>query len=161
MQMTVPFHYSTTFVLDKSHFSETFDASVPPIEGVKPYTKAILIALFGVVLLYGTPVSGYLAWFIICLGAVEALSVKFRKAWWLWRQLLSRSANSPVELKMDESGIYWQSAYVNNQLRWDELNRIESTEAGWLLHSQAGRTYLSNRCLNDEALAFLQRQSTR
>ncbi|WP_099035295.1 YcxB family protein [Lacimicrobium alkaliphilum] len=157
--MNSDFHYTTTYLLDKSHFSETFDESARLESGIKAYGKALSLAIAGLVVLLFTPFTAYLAWFLVGLGVVEGLNVRFKKSWWLARQMLSRAAGNKVDLTIDEQGVHTQSAYVDSMLNWENVTRIESTERGWLLYQGQARFYLSNRCLSDEAVAFIRSKS--
>lgn len=157
--MPTSFNYTTTYVLDKTHFSETFDESATPETGIRAYAKAIILAMLGLALLYVAEFSGYFAWFLIGLGVIEGLSVRFKKPWWLARQMLSRAANNKVTLSIDEHGIKTESAYVDSTIAWENISHIQPTERGWLLYQgekrRGPRSYLSNRCLSDEAIAFI------
>lgn len=154
--MSNDFHYSTTYLLDKSHFSETYDESVTVDETFRPYIKAVVVALVGLVLLYITEFSPYFCWFLIALGGVEALSVRFAKGFWLARQMMSKAANNKLTLTIDEQGVSSKSIHVDSQIKWADITQVEATRQGWLLHLAGGKTYLSNRCLSEEAIAFLE-----
>lgn len=153
--MKPEFSYSTTYVLNKSHFRETFEESVSVDDANHLYTKSVALAVVGLVVIYFTDISAYLGWFFVALGAVDALSVRYKKPWWLARQMLSRAANTELTLCIDEQGISSQSIHVDSKLPWSDIDKIEPTRQGWLLHQRAGKTYLSNRCLSDDAKAFL------
>lgn len=153
--MPTPFSYSTTYVLDKSHFSETFDESARIDTGFKAYSRAVMLAVLGLALLYVADISGYFAWFLIGLGVVEGLSVRFKKPWWLARQMLSRAANNKVTLTIDAEGIKTRSAYVDSAIAWENITDIQPTERGWLFYQGKARSYLSNRCLSGQAIEFI------
>ncbi|MFQ3236813.1 MAG: hypothetical protein ACI9C4_002387, partial [Paraglaciecola sp.] len=55
--MTPPFSYSTTYTLDKSHFSETFDESITVDNAKRVYFKAIILALLGLAMLLFTQIT--------------------------------------------------------------------------------------------------------
>ncbi|WP_371194429.1 YcxB family protein [Glaciecola sp. SC05] len=158
--MTTPFHYSTTYVLDKSHFSETFDESVTTNNPKTAYLKSIGLALFGIALLLLTELSGYAAWFVIVLGIVEALSVYFKKPWWLARQMISRAANETLTLTIDNEGVSSSSDSVESKILWEDVTQVEGTAQGWMLHHANGRNYLSKRCLSDAANDFLRQKAS-
>ena len=153
--MKSEFTYSTTYKLDKSHFSETYDESVSIDTSSNRYLKSIAFALIGLVLIYVPDVSGFLAWFFIALGVVDALSVKYQKAWWLFRQMLSKAANNELTLTIDEQGVSTKSPMVESLLRWSDIVDIQPTDRGWLLHMEKGKYYLSNRCLSEQATAYI------
>jgi hypothetical protein len=154
--MSDSFSYSTTYILDKPHFSETYDASKVIDDPKKRYAKPFVLALAGLFVLYFTELSAYIAWFIIALSGVELLSIRFHKPWWLARQMISKAANGELTLTIDEEGVSSQSFYVDSKILWQDINRIEKTSQGWLLHTAVGRSYLSNQCLSEEAQAFVQ-----
>ncbi|WP_395341983.1 YcxB family protein [Ningiella sp. W23] len=158
--METPFQYSTTYSLDKSHFSETFDESMPSKRSMSEYFKAIALVLFGAAILVFTSLSGYAAWFIIVLGIVDALGVYFKKPWWLARQMISRAANTKLTLSIDEEGISSRSTSISSNILWADIQQIEKTKRGWMLHHSAGRHYLSDRCLSDEASAFIKTKAS-
>ena len=153
--MTTPFLYSTTYILDKSHYSETFDASAAVDNAKKGYRVSILLALFGLAILMFTGVDPYVAWFVVALGALEALSIRFRKPWWLARQMISKAANTELTLLIDEDGVSSKSYYVETNIAWDDVSKIEQTTLGWLLYHSAGKNYVSGRCLSGAAQEFI------
>jgi len=157
--MTSPFYFSTTYILDKSHFSETFDESVTVDKSNTVYFKTIVLAMLGLGILIFTDVNPYAAWFIVALGAIEALSIRFRKAWWLARQLISKAANADVTLTIDEKSVSSKSFYVTSEISWLEITKVEQTVQGWLLYHKGGKNYLSNRCLSDAANEFINAQA--
>ena len=158
--MTAPFYYSTTYKLDKSHFSETFDESIPVNTSIKAYVKSIGLAIIGFAILYFTNLNSYAAWFIIVLGVVDACSVYFRKPWWLARQMISEAANVELTLTIDENGVSSKSFSVESKITWDEVIKIEQTRQGWLLYHASGRNYLSSRCLSEAAKEFIRAQAS-
>jgi hypothetical protein len=157
--MTKPFSYSTKYTLDKSHFSETFDESTTLKVGLNAYLKSIAFVLLGLAILYLTQISPYGAWFLIGLGFLEALSTRFKKPWWLTRQMLSKAANTELTLTIDEHGVSSKSFYVDSKISWDDIGKIEKTAQGWLLYHNAGKNYVSTRCLSDAASEFVNTQA--
>lgn len=153
--MTQEFSYDTTYILDKSHFSETFDESVVESNANTAYFKSILLAVLGLGVLLTTDVNPYAAWFIVALAAVEALSVRFRKSWWLTRQMLSKTANAEVSISISDHKIHTHSFYADSHILWSEVSQIEATKQGWLIYHPKGKNYLSNRCLSTDAIEFL------
>lgn len=152
--MTTQFHYSIKYVLDKSHFSETFDQTAVNHHKFR-YNKPIFLSVFGASLLFLIESSAYLGWFIIALGILEALSIRFEKPWWLARQMISKAANSELTLTIDDEGISSESFYVKSHILWSDISKIQATDLGWLLYHAGGKTYVSNRCLSTEAIAFI------
>jgi len=152
MKLATPYH--TSFVLDKAHFSECFDQSVQT-NGYKDYTKAAIVAVLGVILVLWIDVSKYLAYFVFCLGMVEGLSVRYKKTWWLWRQMLSKAYDHTVELEINQQGVITKSFYINSEFTWDDVTQVTITDSGVLLTHCAGVNYLSNSYLSDEVIAFI------
>ncbi|MCW8092709.1 YcxB family protein [Alteromonas sp. ASW11-130] len=153
--MPTPFSYTTKYKLDRSHFAETFDESFVEQNFMQRYFKAIVLLLIGAAMLLFTEITAYLSWFFVALGALEAVSVRFRRPWWLTRQMMSRAANSELSLTIDEEGLKTTSAYVEYVIHWPDVTRIDSTTKGFVIHHQKGRTYLSNRCLSAAAQQFI------
>jgi hypothetical protein len=157
--MTPPFSYSTTYTLDKSHFSETFDESITVDNAKTVYFKAIILALLGLAMLLFTQITPYIAWFIIAMGALEVFSIRFKRSWWLTRQLISKAANSELTLTINENGVSSKSFYVESEILWADVRKIEQTDQGWLLYHSAGKSYLSGRCLSEAAKDFISAQA--
>lgn len=157
--MTDSFHYSTTFILDKAHFHECYSNSVVKARPIVAYRKAMALSLVGIGILLLTELDAYLGFFILALGIVEALGCRFAQPWWVTRQIFGRSGNSEVTLTIDEQGIHTDSAHVNSAILWGDVNDVTETTDGLLvLHSQGGgqgKSYISVKCLSDEAKAFL------
>ncbi|WP_158965977.1 YcxB family protein [Paraglaciecola sp. L3A3] len=153
--MTQPFHYSTSYILDKSHFGETFDETFVKVEPKKAYSKSMILALLGTILLFATKLDPYISWFVIVWSGIEALSVRFHRSWWLARQMISKAANNDLTLTLDEKGVSTQSNSVKSFIAWDDIVKIEQTKQGWLLFYGKGKSYLSNRCLSPEAQEFV------
>ncbi len=158
--MSDSFYYQTVYTLDKSHYAETYDESATPSQGLKGYLKSIIIMAIGLVLLSLPGVDSYLGAFLFMLGVVEALSVRFHRAWWLARQLISRAANNDLTLTINEQGIESRSSYVTSLIKWQDVKSIEATSRGWLIHHNTGKSYLSNRCLSEQAQQYIRGKST-
>ncbi|PAJ72118.1 hypothetical protein CJF42_23015 [Pseudoalteromonas sp. NBT06-2] len=152
--MTTEFIFSTRYVLDKTHFSECYDESVTTDTSIRAYYKSIGLVTSGVILIF-SPIDKYLAWFILSLGVVEALSVYYNKAWWLMRQRLSKASGNTIQLMMNEEGIFVKSDFVDVKNLWTEINEIKQTKKGFLLKLNKSTNYISNRCLSEEAKHFI------
>jgi len=157
--MTTPFSYSTSYILDKSHFSETFDESVPVGKTKTVYLKSIILGSLGLALLLFTEITPYAAWFIVGLAALEVLSIRFRKSWWLARQMISKAAGHELTLTIDETGVSSESFYIESKVLWAEVKKIQQTAQGWLLYHAVGKHYVSGRCLNNAAREFIRAQA--
>ncbi|MDO6638866.1 YcxB family protein [Shewanella sp. 5_MG-2023] len=154
---TTTYSYSVEYILDRSHFEETFDESVVINTSPKRYLKSVAFLVAGFLMTI-TELSPYVAYFFIGLGAVEALQVRFNRAWWLMRQLISKSANNPVNLTIDDNGIHSKSTYIDHHLAWDDVYRIAETSQGFLLTTQLTKHYVSKRCLDDTCSDFIRKK---
>lgn len=152
--MNPTFRYTTQFTLDKTYYSECFDQSVNQDFSIKHYIKACIFIVAGTALLL-TGVNNYASWFIIGLGLLEALSIKFKRPWWLMRQMWSRAAGNKVNLTLDEDGIATQSDHLESLLPWEDICRFKETEQGFLLQLRRGQYYLSKRYLDHPAEEFI------
>lgn len=150
-------HHQHRFILNRAHYEECFDESVTPVSGWKPYIKTLGFALMTFALL-ASPLPAYLGWFFMGLTLVEFLSVRYQRTWWLWRQLMSRAANTEITLTLTEATLTTESSGQPHELRWDALDRISRTPKGYLLHQGKGRQYLSRSALSDEAAIFLEQR---
>ncbi|MDG2070692.1 MAG: YcxB family protein [Pseudomonadales bacterium] len=87
-------------------------------------------------------------WMLIALGVLEVLHIRYRRAWWLARQMWGASANSEVTLTINDEGIRTQSSFVQTSLLWIDIVRVIETNLGHLLVDKAGgQQYLSKSLL--------------
>jgi hypothetical protein len=156
--MDQPSEQSITYKLDKAHFQECFEQSAPPVNK-KDYLKAIILGGLGIALFFVEAEHYYIPFFIFCLAVVELLSVKYRKTWWVWRQLMSKAGNSSIKLTICESGIKSQSKQVNTDIAWDDLVAITKTDKGFLLKHHQGVNYISTSHLSESMLQLLMTKS--
>ena len=154
--MTKPFSYQTTFILDKSHFRECYDESVQAQSFVTLYGKGALLLLVGAGLVLFSELNQYAAWFIFSLGVLELVSNRYKKSWWVARQMLSKVAKAEVTLEINQESLHISSFYHDNKMLFSDVELIIPTENGWLISHKSIRHYVSNRCLNEPAQAFLQ-----
>lgn len=160
--MTHPFIYSHQFILDKAHFNECYSQSVDSTPSFRTYFKAIVLALFGILLVLFSDVNAYAAWFVFALGILEAISIYYKQAWWVMRQLLGKSAKGEVTLTIDDKGISTESFYVKSMVLWENIKEYKKTTLGWVITHDLGNNYISDSCLSEESQAlFLQRQSSK
>jgi hypothetical protein len=153
--MTNSFSYSTTFVLDKAHFNECFSNSVVIDHSWLAFRKAIIFLLIGIVLVLFINLNAYVGYFLLGLGCVEALSLKYQQPWWVTRQMLSRVAGSEVTLILDETGIHTHSFYLDTHILWQDIKEVNQTKDGFLVVHIKGHSYVSDTCLSEDAKAFL------
>jgi len=150
-----PFNYQSTFVLDKSHFSECYEESVSPQPFFTLYLKAIVMLFIGAGLVLFSEINPYAAWFIFALGVLEVVSTYYRKPWWVMRQMLSKVAKAEVTLEITDEYIRTHSFYNDNQMLYGDIDSIAATKNGWLISHKSGRHYISNRCLTEQVQLFL------
>ncbi len=159
--MNTPFIYSHTFILDKAHFNECYSQSVDSTPSFSTYFKAIVLTLFGLVLVLFSDVNAYAAWFVFALGILEAVSIYYKQAWWVMRQLLSKAAKGEVTLTIDDKGISTESFYVKSMVLWENIKDYKKTQLGWVITHDLGNNYISDSCLSEESQAlFKERQSS-
>ncbi|TWX66200.1 YcxB family protein [Colwellia sp. C1TZA3] len=154
--MTQAFNYQTTFILDKSHFSECYDESVAVPTFAALYRKGAFLLVIGAGLVMFSELNPYPAWFIFSLGLLEIVSSRYKKAWWVARQMLSKVAKAEVSLQINADSVHISSFYNDNRMKFSDIERITATDNGWLITHHSFRHYVSNRCLDESAKAFLQ-----
>jgi hypothetical protein len=153
--MPQPFSYSTRYQLDKAHFQECYSESAIIDTSFYAYKKSAVLIVAGILLVLFSQMNPYAAWFVFSLGILEAVSVYYQKPWWVMRQMLSKAAKGEVELTIDDKGINSKSFYASLSLQWEDVLTIETTELGWLIKHEKGRSYISNSTLSEEATTFL------
>jgi hypothetical protein len=153
--MPQPFSYSTRYQLDKAHFQECYSESAIIDTSFYAYKKSAVLIVAGILLVLFSQMNPYAAWFVFSLGIVEAVSVYYQKPWWVIRQMLSKAAKGEVELTIDDKGINSQSFYASLSLQWKDVLALSSTQLGWLIKHEKGRSYVSNSNLSAEAITFL------
>jgi hypothetical protein len=151
------FSFSSEFVLNKAHFVECFEQSAKPVPLFKRYLKALILMALGVLLLIFIDANNYMEFFVFALGVLDALSVYYRKTWWVWRQLISRSSNATVTLSIDASGISTASVHLKQTTPWQNIHGFDHTELGFLVRHTGGTHYLSRNNLSDDAIEFIQK----
>ena len=152
--------FETHFMLDREHYAECFDQSMLLKGPQKPryiFIAGLIIA--GLFFLFATDVQGLLAWFFFAIAALEYFSFKYKRPWWLTRQMMSKNAGNKITLIFDDQGIENKSVYINNQLAWQSIDSFYETDAGFMLNlHQGGQQYLSKACLDDSIQEYIQQQ---
>ena len=145
-------YYETHFILNREHYAECFDQSMLLKAPKKPrYLFMAAAIITGLLFLFVSEINGLLAWFFFGLAILEYISFKYRRAWWLTRQMISKNAGNKITLVFDEDGIENRSVYINSQLAWQSIKSFHENEGGYMLNlHQGGQQYLSKSCLNDE-----------
>ncbi|WP_105254865.1 YcxB family protein [Pseudoalteromonas sp. T1lg75] len=149
-------NYTTTYILNKDYFSESYEQSLPLSNRKQPKYGLILLlvalALFSILKLQ----NNYLGYFLFALALLEMVAYRYQKAWWIARQRLSRAAGHEVELKIDEQGIGTTANGKTRLLSWTDISEAVATDKGVVLVTAKGHShYLSNAVLNDEVREFI------
>lgn len=158
--MSEPFNYQTTFILDKSHFNECYEESVPDKSFKDLYAKGGVLLLIGAILVMFTELNPYASWFIFSLGVLELVSSYYHKPWWVARQMLSKVAKAEINLNITQESIHISSFYNDSDMKFSDIDSLMPTSNGWLISYKGHRHYISNRCLDEQALQFLQLKVT-
>ncbi|WP_435249185.1 YcxB family protein [Vibrio sp. nBUS_14] len=151
--------FTTEYTLDKTFFAECYGQTSLPTQFPKAYLKGILFLVFGVVLLeFELLPNGYVGWFFIVLSVIEAFSVYCKRTWWLWRQKISSGAGSKVIFSGDTDGVSYKNRKATNTITWNQIDELEQTDLGFIIHIGKQRQYVSKSCLRDDAITFMVEQ---
>jgi hypothetical protein len=150
--------FTSTFTLDKSHLTECYLESNSIELNFPTFLKAIVLVLFGLILLLFSDVNTYAAWFIVGVGVLEALSIYYHQPWWVLRQMMSRSYKSKVTVTVDEKGVLSESHYNTGRLLWLDINTYTESEHGYVLFFDKSKSYLSKQILTQEAQDYIVKQ---
>ena len=151
--------FESKFTLSKRHFNECFEqsSSIQP-QTKKRYLKALLLLCFGL-FFYWSQIEGlsaHLGMFFFILAFVDVLSVRFAKAWWVARQMLSKASGGEVAITLTDDGLNIESDFAQQLFTWPTIQSYTETEKGIILQThKKGNSYLSKRCFNDDAWQFL------
>ena len=153
-------HFETHFILNREHYGECFDQSSLLKGPQKPRLAFIAGSILtGLFFLFFTNVQGLLAWFFFGIAVLEYFSFKYRRSWWLMRQMMSKNAGNKITLIFDELGIENKSVYINSQLAWQSIQSFQETETGFMLNlTQGGQQYLSKSCLDEPLQTYVVKQ---
>ena len=137
--------FKTQFTLSRDYLAECFDQSLPHGKSAKPnYLFPALLLAAGTGSLMFTEQPKVLGYLLVALGILELLHIRFRRAWWLARQMLGKSANAEVTLTIDDDGITTNSTHAQSTLLWTGIERMIETELGLILVTKSGgQQYLS------------------
>ncbi|MCP4325710.1 MAG: YcxB family protein [Psychromonas sp.] len=149
--------FSNQFILDRAHFTECFEQSELIATPKKMRYKFIAsLLIFGFLVLIMTDQSVAVGLFFIGLAFLEFFSFKYRKAWWLSRQMWSKNSGNKITLNIDNNGIRIDSLYQKNSLLWSDIKEVIETPEGLMLKLEnGGQSYLSKSSLNNEVINFI------
>ena len=146
--------HCSSYILDREYFSECFDETANTAANLKTFRQAILfIVVAGV--FFAMELEAYVAWFFLGLGGIELLSIRYKRSWWIARQMLSRASGSKVNIRMNDQGIFTDSKYHQQGILWSNIAEIKSTEKGFVIIHNNGINYLSGRGLDEDVVALL------
>ena len=147
--------FNTQFTLSRDYLAECFDQSLPYGKNAKPnYLFPALLLAAGAGLLFFTEQPKVAGFMLIALAVLELVHIRFRRTWWLTRQMLGRSADSEVKLSIDEDGIQTQSPYAQTALLWADIERVIETDLGLILAAKSGgQQYLSKSLFSAELIS--------
>ncbi|WP_413699746.1 YcxB family protein [Psychromonas sp. KJ10-10] len=154
--------FSNHYVLDREYFSECFEQSTlqQPVKKMR-YKFIGSLLLFGFAIMILTELSVAVGFFFIGLAFVEFFSFKYRKAWWISRQMWSKNSGNKINLIINEQSIQIESLYQNKNLPWLDMKSLIETPKGLIFILQTGeQTYLSKACLNTEVVDFIKSKIT-
>ncbi|WP_434339619.1 YcxB family protein [Motilimonas cestriensis] len=148
---------TTSFTLSKQYLEECFDESLPFSKHAKPrYVFIVSLLLSGLCLLIFTNQHTVAGSILLGLGVLETISFIYRRAWWLTRQMWSRSANGEVTIVLDEQGFSSKNPYTETTLLWQDIKKHIDTERGVILvANNGGQSYISKSVLTDEMIALI------
>lgn len=146
--------FNTQFTLSRDYLSECFDQSLPYGKNSRPsYLFPAFLFAFGAGLLFFTEQSKVVSGILIALAVLELIHIRFRRAWWLTRQMWGRNADSEVKLTIDEDGIQTQNLYSQTALLWADIEHVIETDLGLILVTKSGsQQYLSKSLFSAELI---------
>lgn len=153
-------HFESEFLLNRQHLEECYDQSLPFTKNKAPRYKfmALFVTCAGGILLF-TKQQDILAYFLLALALLEWFSFRYRRAWWLSRQIWSKNSGNVINLTINNKGIEIKSLYTNQQLLWEDINHINETEKGFILTLKNGLNYLSKKNLNEQVSEFIKQDN--
>lgn len=146
--------FNTKFTLSRDYLAECFDQSLPHGKHAKPnYLFPGFLFLAGAGLLFFAEQSKGAGSMLIALALLELFHIRFRRGWWLRRQMWGRSANSEVKLSIDDDGIKTQNPYTQTVLLWADIKSVIETDLGLILVANSGgQQYLSKSLFSSELI---------
>ncbi len=149
--------FQSKFVLNREHFEECFDQSALLGEKTAPrYKFMAFLVIGGCLILVFAPLQKTLGFFLIALSFVEYFSFRYRRAWWLMRQMWSRNSHNTITLTINDQGVKTTSLYNNSELLWTEIKAMIETPKGiMLLLNNGKKNYLSKAALDKQAVAYI------
>ncbi|WP_043315441.1 YcxB family protein [Microbulbifer sp. HZ11] len=146
--------FKKQFTLSRDYLAECFDQSLPYGKGAKPnYLFPALMLAAGAGSLIFTDQPRVLGYMLIAFAILELLHIRFRRAWWLARQMWGKSAGSEVTVIVDERGITTQSEHTQTALPWSDIEDVIETDLGLIIAAKSGgRHYLSKSLFTEDLI---------
>jgi hypothetical protein len=146
--------FTATFILNKDYLAECYDQSLPHGNNTKnSFALPIVLFAAGVGLLGFTGQPKIFGSMLIAIAVVELIHIRYKRAWWLARQILGRSSNSEVTLTIDADGIRTKNSYTQTVLLWADITRVVETDLGLILVDKSGgQQYLSKSLFSIELI---------
>lgn len=148
--------YKNSFVLNKAHFSECFDESArlnESLSGKKRKARYIFMAILTIVgffIITFIDQDKLFGFFFIGLAFLEFFSFKYKKSWWLTRQMWSKNAGNTITQTFNEESIEIDSLNIKLKIDWNEIDHVDETLLGYTLWLNNKNHYISKLCLLPE-----------
>ena len=141
--------YETQFTLTRDYLAECFDQSLPHGKSAKPnFILPLTLLTVGSGMLGLTDLPQIVGWVLVAFGLLELVHLRYRRAWWIARQMWGASANSEVTLTIDDEGIRTTSPFAQTSLLWPDVKKVIETDLGHILVNRAGaQQYVSKSAL--------------
>lgn len=153
--------FQSEFKLNRAHLEECYDESLPFSKNLTPrYKFMVVLITSALVIFFFTKEQDILGYFLLGLVLLEWFSFRYRRAWWLTRQVWSRNSGNTIHLTIDEQGIEIKSVYSNKLILWSEVVSIDETERGLRLTLNNGASnYISKSTIDEQASQFIMEQN--
>lgn len=146
--------FNTQFNLSRDYLAECFDQSLPYGKNAKPnYLFPALMFVAGAGLLFFVEQYKTAGGVFIALAVLELFHIKFRRTWWLTRQMWGRSADIEVKLTIDDERVQTETSNAQTVFLWVNLERVIETDLGLILvEKSGGQQYLSKSLFSPELI---------
>ena len=155
--------YKNSFILNKEHFAECFDESKKLKElstgkkKIPRYPFMVILTLAGFFIITFIEHDKMFGFFFIGLAFLEFFSFKYKKSWWLTRQMWSKNSNNTITLTFDDNAIKMDSLNTKLTINWNEIDFADVTSKGYTLQLEnKSRHYLSTLTLLPEMKTLLE-----
>jgi hypothetical protein len=147
--------YTTQFILSREYLGECFDESKAYNNTAKPnFIFPIAMLALGCFALLWTDQPKSLGLFIFVLGVIELLHIRYKRVWWLTRQMLGRTGGQSVTLNLDEHGVETRSGNTITHTKWADVSSVAETARGLILITKTGsQQYLSKSIFPEEVVS--------